>query len=125
MVGVKLEVSNQGTIDNIYIYASSDSLANKEIKRVLKSSSVLWSPSTLNGSPVESKPFILPIIYVIEGRQGDRETYERYRDYFSTLPHLSALPGCNRKQACYIYKPLEITTYEPMRRNQDRKGQVR
>ena len=116
MVGMMFEVSSRGTIDSIYIYASSDSLATDEVKRVLKLSNGLWLPSRLeDGRPVKSKPFIIPIIYVIEGREGDGEVRQRFKDYFSTLPHLSEFSDCKINNRCIVYKPIEIATYEPQK----------
>lgn len=96
-----------GDISQIQFYENSDTppVFRRLLMKAIESTKGNWIPKKVNGKPVESTPFILPLIYEIEagcftsGKHVDNGTTNALRTLFDNN---------NQKINCIMLKPLNI-----------------
>jgi len=87
---------------------ASPAFIQKLLTEVILSSNGSWIPCTINGKKVESKPFILPLIYQLEAGCNGRRAEDKTGDTLLRILALNNGSGENNQLNCIILQPLNL-----------------
>ena len=107
----KFTIDEFGNIKSIEFYEAvkTPPIFRDVLKEVVRSTDGKWLPETLNGNAVESKPFILPLIYQMEAGCSVNGKSVNYGADNSLLELFKFDQDSNVKQLdCVLLKPLVV-----------------
>jgi hypothetical protein len=78
---VRFAVGADGKVKDVACTPNTPAVIAKTLKDTVKSTNGHWQPKTLNGKAVESKPYLLPVVYDVNfGCTQDEQSSNKFED---------------------------------------------
>jgi hypothetical protein len=77
---VKFSIGKDGLVKEVSVTAETPSAIADALKEAVKATNGYWKPKYVNGKPVESDPFVMPLMFYYSlGCNGDTEVMQSNR----------------------------------------------